>query len=138
MARDRDLSKAHELRILKKSPYSEKILIPLGCALSYDEQKAAKVEMPASIVSILEPLTADARSSVLTGDEPWFYFSCDYEGKWARLRARSMTKPRAFINIRKIMVLVIWGVDRPALVEIVLPNMLASAKYSCEFAIHCM
>jgi hypothetical protein len=33
------------------------------------------------------------------------------------------------------MVLVIWGVDRPALVDIFPPNVRVSAKNFCEFAI---
>jgi histone-lysine N-methyltransferase SETMAR len=35
----------------------------------------------------------------------------------------------------KVIVLVIWGLDGPALVEIVPPNVRVSAKYLCEFAI---
>jgi hypothetical protein len=33
------------------------------------------------------------------------------------------------------MVLVIWGVDEPALFDIVPPNLRVRAKYLCEFAI---
>jgi hypothetical protein len=46
-----------------------------------------------------------------------------------------MTRQKALIKISKIMVLVIWGVDGPALIEIVPPNLRVSAKYFCEFAI---
>jgi hypothetical protein len=46
-----------------------------------------------------------------------------------------MTKSKALINIPKLMVLVIWGVHGPALVEIVPPNLSVSAKCFCEFAI---
>jgi hypothetical protein len=46
-----------------------------------DDQKADRVEMAASRLSILEPFIPHARSCVLTGDESWFYFSYDYEGK---------------------------------------------------------
>jgi hypothetical protein len=91
--------------------------------------------MAASMLSILEPLIVHARSWILTGDESWFDFSYDYEGKWTLARNSSMTKPRALINTSKIMVLVIWGVDEPALVEIVPSNLRVRAKYLCEFAI---
>jgi hypothetical protein len=80
------------------------------------------------MLSILEPLTAHPRSWVLTGDESWFYFSYDYEDKWTFARDLSMTKQKALINTSKIMVLVIWGVDEPALVEIVPQNLRVSAK----------
>jgi hypothetical protein len=93
-----------------------------------DDKKAVRVEMAASMLSILEPLTAHVRSWVLAGDESWFYFSYDYEGKWALARDPSMTKPKALINTSKIMVLVIWGVGEAALVEIVLSNRCVSAK----------
>jgi hypothetical protein len=46
-----------------------------------------------------------------------------------------MMKPKALINTPKIMILVIWDVDGPALVEIVPPNLCVSTKYLCEFAI---
>jgi hypothetical protein len=46
-----------------------------------DDQKAVRAEMTASMLSILEPLTAPARSWVLTGDESWFDFTYDYEYK---------------------------------------------------------
>jgi hypothetical protein len=46
-----------------------------------------------------------------------------------------MTKPNALINTPKIMVLVIWGVDGPALVEIVPSNIHVIAKYLCKLAI---
>jgi hypothetical protein len=46
-----------------------------------------------------------------------------------------MTKRKTLINTSKIMVLVIWGVDRPALVEVVAPNLLRSCKYLCKFSI---
>jgi hypothetical protein len=72
-----------------------------------DDQKIVKAEMTASMLSILEPFTDHARSWVLTGDESWFYFPCDYEGKWALARDSSMTKPEALISIPKIVVLVI-------------------------------
>jgi hypothetical protein len=39
--------------------------------------------MTVSMLSILEPLTALAHSWALTGDEFWFYFSYNYESKWA-------------------------------------------------------
>jgi hypothetical protein len=51
-----------------------------------DNQKAARVEMAASMLSILEPLTADARSWVLPEDESRFHFSYDSEAQWALAR----------------------------------------------------
>jgi hypothetical protein len=91
--------------------------------------------MAASMLGILEPLTAQARSWVLTEDDSWFYFSYDYERKWTLARDSSMTKPKVLINIPKIMVFVIWGVDGPALVELVPSNLRISTKYLCEYAI---
>jgi hypothetical protein len=38
-------------------------------------------------------------------------------------------------QVPKIMVLVIWGVDGHALIEIVPPNLRINTKYLCEFAI---
>jgi transposase InsO family protein len=46
-----------------------------------------------------------------------------------------MAKSKALINTSKLAVLIIWGVDGPAPVEIVAPNLCISAKYICEFAI---
>jgi histone-lysine N-methyltransferase SETMAR len=46
-----------------------------------------------------------------------------------------MTKPKAVIDTPKIMIVVISGVDAPALVEIVPPTLRVSAKYFCESAI---
>jgi histone-lysine N-methyltransferase SETMAR len=43
-----------------------------------------------------------------------------------------MTKPKALINAPKIMVLVIWGVDWAAPVEIVPAYLRARAKYMCD------
>jgi hypothetical protein len=91
--------------------------------------------MAASMLSILEPLAAHARSWVLPGNESWFYFSYDYERKRAFGRDLSMMKPKAWINARKIIVLVISGVDGTALVELVPLNLRLSAKYVCEVAI---
>jgi histone-lysine N-methyltransferase SETMAR len=87
------------------------------------------------MLSILESLNAHARSWALTRDESWFYFSYDSESKWTLARDSSMTKPKALINAPKIMVLVIWGVDGLALIEIITQNLHPSAKYLCEFTI---
>jgi hypothetical protein len=46
-----------------------------------------------------------------------------------------MTKPKARINLPKIMTLVTWGVVGHALVEILPRNPGVSAKYWCEFTI---
>jgi hypothetical protein len=46
-----------------------------------------------------------------------------------------MTKPKALINTPKLMVLVIWGMDRPVLFEIEPSNLRVSAKRLYEFAI---
>jgi hypothetical protein len=86
------------------------------------------------MLNILELLTVHARSWILTGNESWFYFSYAYEGKWVLARDSSMTKPNALINTRKIMVLVIWGIDGHTLGEIIPSNLLHSGNYSCEFA----
>jgi hypothetical protein len=72
---------------------------------------------------------------ILTGDESWFDLSYDYEGKWALTRDPSMMKPKVLINTSKIMVLVIWVINGPALVELVQPNLRVNAKYLCEFVI---
>jgi hypothetical protein len=99
------------------------------------DEKAARVEMAASMLSILEPLTAHACSWVLAGDESWLYFTYDYECKWDLARDLSMTKPKAFLNTPTIMGLVIWYVDGPVLVEIIPPNLRVSAKYFWDLAI---
>jgi hypothetical protein len=91
--------------------------------------------MAASILSILEPLAIHARTWALIGDESWFYFSCDYEGKWVLAREASITKRKPFINTPKIIVLVMSGWNGLALVEIVPSNLRASLKYLCKFAI---
>jgi hypothetical protein len=46
-----------------------------------------------------------------------------------------MTKPRALTDTPKSMILVMWGVDGPSLVEIIPPSLRDSAKDLCEFAI---
>jgi hypothetical protein len=46
-----------------------------------------------------------------------------------------MTKPKALVNMPKIMALVIRGVDGTALVELVLLNLHLNTKYVCEVAI---
>jgi hypothetical protein len=51
-----------------------------------DDQNAARVEMAASMLSILESLTAHARSWALTGHAFWFYFSYDHQRKWVLAR----------------------------------------------------
>jgi hypothetical protein len=81
------------IRGSQESPKTEKIL--------KDGQKDARVEMAASMLSILEPLTAQARSWALTEDQSWFYFSYDYERKWALARDPSTTKLNALINTQK-------------------------------------
>jgi hypothetical protein len=91
--------------------------------------------MAASILSIFESLIAHARSWALTEDKSWFNFSYDYEGKWILVRDSSMTEPKNLIDTPNIIVLVIWGVDGLALVEIVPSNLLIKAKCLCEFAI---
>jgi hypothetical protein len=66
MARDLGLSKTYvseALRTVRK--------------LLEGDEKVARVEMTASMLSILEPLAAHARSWVLPGNESWFYFSYD-------------------------------------------------------------
>jgi hypothetical protein len=46
-----------------------------------------------------------------------------------------MTRLNALINTQKIIVLLIWGGDGPALVEIIPLNLRVSPKHLCEFAI---
>jgi hypothetical protein len=46
-----------------------------------------------------------------------------------------MTKPKVLLNAPSIMVLVKWGVGRPALAEIIPPNIRAGTEFLCEFAI---
>jgi hypothetical protein len=46
-----------------------------------------------------------------------------------------MTKSKAGINTPEIMVLVIWCVDGPGLVQIVPPNSDVRSKHLCELAI---
>jgi hypothetical protein len=75
--------------------------------------------MTASMLSILESSIAHARSWVSTGDESRFDFSYDFEGKRALGRGLSMTNRTTLTNTLKIMVLVMWGVDGPALIAIV-------------------
>jgi hypothetical protein len=86
--------------------------------------------MAASMLSIPEPLTAHACFSGLTGDESWFDFSYEYECKGTLARDPSMTKPETLINAPKIFVSVIWGVDEPALAEIIPQvSVLAPSTY---------
>jgi hypothetical protein len=91
--------------------------------------------MTTSMLSTLELLSAHVRSWAWTGNEFWSYFSYDYEDKWALARDSSMTKPKVLIKFSKIMALIIWDVDGPALVEPISPNLRVSAKYLCEFTI---
>jgi hypothetical protein len=42
---------------------------------------------------------------------------------------------KALMNIPKVMVLLVWGRNGPALAETVPPNPRVSTKYLCEFAI---
>jgi hypothetical protein len=87
------------------------------------------------MLSTLERSIAHARSWVLTGDESWVDFSYDYQGKGPFVRDLSMMKPKALINTPKIMVLIIWGAEGQALVEIFPLNLCVRTKYSCKFAI---
>jgi hypothetical protein len=81
MAQDLGLSKTSVLEVLKKVlKLRQHSLCWVSHSLNEDE-KAARVEMAASILSILELLAAHARSWGLTGDESWFYFSYYYEDK---------------------------------------------------------
>jgi hypothetical protein len=106
MARDIRLPKTYVLVVPKKVLKLNKYSLRWVPQTLNDDQKAARVEMAASMLNILERLTAHVRSCPLTGDEAWFYFSCDYEGKWALARDPSMTKPNVLINTPNIMVLV--------------------------------
>jgi hypothetical protein len=103
-----------------------------------DDQHTVIGKMAASMLSILKPLTARACSCLLAGDTSWFYFSYDCEAKWALARDPSMTKPKTLFKTVIIMVLVIWDVRGPALVEILPSNLRVSAKYLCKFAIRHM
>jgi hypothetical protein len=83
MARDLFLSKTYVLEILKKFLKLKKCSLHLVPRTLNGDHKSARVEMAVSMLSILEPLTAHARSWVLTGNESWFDFSYDYESKLA-------------------------------------------------------
>jgi hypothetical protein len=56
--------------------------------------------MTTSILSILESLIDHARSWILNENESWFYFSYDYDGKWALVLEPAMTKAKTLINIK--------------------------------------
>jgi hypothetical protein len=135
MAGDLGLSKFEVLEVLKKVDRLEKYSLRWVPHSLCGDQKAAIVEVIVEMLSLMAPLTAHARSWALTGDESWFDFSYDYEGKRALARDSPMTKPQALINTIKMIILVIWSRDGPALVEIVPPNLHVSAKDLCKFAI---
>jgi hypothetical protein len=95
MARDPGRSKTYVLEVLKKSPEAEKSSSRWVPHTLNDDQKSARVEMAASMLSILELSPAHTRSCELPRDEFWFYFSYDSEGKGALARDPSITKPKA-------------------------------------------
>jgi hypothetical protein len=126
MARDLGLSKTYVLQVLKTTLELKKYSLRWVPYTLNDHDKAVPLEKAARMLSILESLTAHARSRVLTADEPWFYFSYDHKCKWALARDHSMTKPKAFIKASKMMILVVWGVDVTALVKIIPPDLRSS------------
>jgi hypothetical protein len=81
MIRYLGLSKTYALGVLKKCLQLKKYLSHWVPSAQNDDQKVARVEMASSVLNILEPLTARARSWTLTRDESWFYFAYDCAGK---------------------------------------------------------
>jgi hypothetical protein len=81
MAWDLGLSKTYISEVLKKDLKLKKYSLRWVPHTLNHDQKAVKVEMAASMLSILEPWPVHAASWVWTGDQSWFYFSYDYEGK---------------------------------------------------------
>jgi hypothetical protein len=86
MARDFCLSRTDVLEVLNKVHELKNYSLCWVLHTLNEDQEAAGVETVASMLSILEPLTAHARSWGLNGDESWFDFSYDAEGKWALAR----------------------------------------------------
>jgi hypothetical protein len=135
MARDLSLSKTYVLEAFKK------VLKPKQYSFRWfphtlrDDQKVATVAMAIPMLGFLDPSIAHALSWVLPWDEPRLDFSYEYEGKWALGPDPSKTKPKALLNAPRILVLVKWGVGRPALAEVIPPNIRVGTEFLCEFAI---
>jgi hypothetical protein len=93
MARDLCLSKIYVSEVLTKV-----VTLKKPHYIGFRTFSTTITRLPASMLSILEPLTAHTRSWLFTGNESWFDFSYDCEDKWAVARDPAMTKPKALIS----------------------------------------
>jgi len=97
-----------------------------------DEQKAARVLMSRSLLATLTSLNPGRISSVITGDESWFYYEYPQEGRWARTREDVAPRPKRSIGAKKVMITVFWSTRGIHLIEALPDGETFNSEYACH------
>ena len=82
-----------------------------------NDQKMKRVEECKKLVDILQKCKNNGWHNIITGDQSWFNFGYGVDGAWLYDEEKAPINDGSKIQIKKIMLTVIWGVHGIYLID---------------------
>jgi histone-lysine N-methyltransferase SETMAR len=96
------------------------------------DQKAKRVDLSGSLLHLLENLSHQSWSNVITLDESWFYFENDEEQIWISPHEKVPERSKHMIQSRKVLVTLAWNAHGFHLIKALPKGM----KFNSTYYIH--
>ena len=99
------------------------------------EQKKKRVEQCKALADILRKCSNEDWRNIITGDQSWFSYGYGVDGAWLAPDEEAPIMDGSKIQIKKIMITVIWGVHGIYLVDILPEGASFNSEYFIEHII---
>lgn len=101
-----------------------------------EPQKKLRVKACIELVEILQACQKLDWRNIITGDQSWFTYWSGYDGAWLALEDNAPIFEESHIQVKKIMITVIWGVYGIYLIDVLPQGMSFNSEYFIKHIIN--